>query len=87
MIHIIHITVLLIAIVAYAHGRLTISPKNPLCFWGLETNMTREYGELRSELGKVKEVVTNISSQVDTESQAVPQRPHNQVVPKRRRGV
>ena len=36
--------------------------------------MTREYGELRSELGKVKEVVTNISSQVDTESQAVPQR-------------
>jgi len=35
--------------------------------------MTREYGELRSELGKVKEVVTNISSQVDTESQAVPQ--------------
>ena len=56
---------LLVATVAYAWFC-------PL-FWGLETNMTREYGELRSELGKVKEVVTNISSQVDTESQAVPQ--------------
>lgn len=33
--------------------------------------MTREYGELRSELGKVKEIVVGVSAQVDSESQAV----------------
>lgn len=37
----------------------------------LEVNMTREYGELRSELGKVKEIVIGVSAQVDSESQAV----------------
>lgn len=37
----------------------------------LERQMSQEYSGLRSELDKVKEIVRNVSSQVDVESQAV----------------
>ncbi|CAK9041147.1 Ion_trans domain-containing protein [Durusdinium trenchii] len=41
------------------------------CMKRLEANVSREYGEMRSELSRVKEIVTNISSQVERETLAI----------------